>query len=169
MVTRYRSQDTKDITDIKDSNLLDLMPQHHPMLEGDNYSSNEYCEETDSHHPLADLLEQFQQLKHQFASLKSNSPKTTPIEEMSQLTDKLQHLTMALQPASQSSEEHVHKTMQTYTDTLCTTQRQSNFNTTMLQDIPTFDGQDSSKFGDWFMNIETTSDILIESHTHWLK
>ena len=36
----------------------------------------------------------------------------------------------------------------------------------MLQDIPTFDGQDSSKLEDWFMDIETATDILTESHMH---
>ena len=29
------------------------------MLEGDNDSSDEYCEETDTCHPFADPLEQF--------------------------------------------------------------------------------------------------------------
>ena len=58
---------------------------------------------------------------------------------------------MALQTASQSNEEPVNKTMQAYTDNLCATQRESNLNTTMLQDIPTFDEQDSSKVktGSW--------------------
>ena len=36
----------------------------------------------------------------------------------------------------------------------------------MLQDIPTFDGQDSLKLEDWFKDIETAADILKESHTH---
>ena len=45
----------------------------------------------------------------------------------------------------QFSEEPVHKTMQAYTDTLHTAQRESNLTTTMLQDIPIFDSQDSSK------------------------
>ena len=124
---------------------LDLVPQDQPVPEGDNDLSNEYCEETDTCHPLADLLEQFQQLKNQFASLKSNTPQSTPTE-LSQLTDKLQHVTMALQPVLESCEEPVHETMQAYTCTLCTTQRESNLTTTMLQDIPTFDGQDF-KFG----------------------
>ena len=53
--------------------------------------------------------------------------------------------------------------------TLCTTQGESNLTTTMLQDIPTFGGQDSSKLEDWFMDIETTTDILTESHTHLAK
>ena len=92
---------------------------------------------------LADLIEQFQQLETQFANLKSNTSQSTLTEELSQLTDKLQYLTMTLQPAPKSRKEPVHKTMQAYTDTLHTTQRESNLTTTMLQDIPTFDGQDS--------------------------
>ena len=57
-----------------------------------------------------------------------------------QLMDKLQHLTMILQPANQPREEPVHKTMQAYTNTLHATQREENLTTTILQDIPTFDG-----------------------------
>ena len=122
MSRRYGSQDTEDIPDTQDSIPLDIMPQDHPVLEGDNDSSDEYCKETDNCHPLTDLLEQFQQLKNQFASLKSNTPQSTSTEELSQFTDKLQHLTMALQPAPQSSEEPVHKTIQVYMEILCTTQ-----------------------------------------------
>ena len=59
----------------------------------------------------------------------------------------------------------MHKTMQAYMDTLHATQRESNLTTTMLQDMPTFDGQDSSKLKDWFINIEITADILTESCT----
>ena len=68
------SQDTEDVTDTQDSTPLDLMPQDHPLPKGNNDSSNEYYEETDTNHPLVDLLEQLQQLKNQFASLKSNTP-----------------------------------------------------------------------------------------------
>ena len=46
---------------------------------------------------------------------------------------------MMLQLVPQSSEEPVHKNMQVYTDTLHTTQRESNLTTTMLH-IPTFVG-----------------------------
>ena len=116
-----------------------------PMPEGDIDSSDDYCEEIDTCHPLADLLEQFQQLKNHFANLKSTTPQSTPTEELLQLTDKLQHLTMALPKAPQSSEEPSAQTMQVYTDSLHATQRETNLTTNMLQDIPTFDGQDSSK------------------------
>ena len=55
--------------------------------------------------------------------------------------------------------------MQVYIDTLHAMQRESNLTMTMMQDIPTFDRQDSSKLEDWFMDIETTADILTESCT----
>ena len=105
MVTRYGSHDTEDIPDTKDSIPLDLILQDDPVPEADNDSSNEYCEETDTHHLLGDLLEQFQQLKNQFANLKCGTSQSTPTEELSQLTDKLQHLTMVLQQTPHSSEE----------------------------------------------------------------
>ena len=72
---------------------------------------------------------------------------------------------MALQPAPQSSEQPVDKTMQAYMDTLHTIQRGSNLSTTMLQDICTFDVQDSSELEEWFMDIATTADVPTESHT----
>ena len=60
---------------------------------------------------------------------------------------------MVLQPAPSPVRSH------------CKKQRESNLTTTMFQDIPTFDGQDSSKLEDCFMDIETTADILTESCT----
>ena len=86
--------------------------------------------------------------------------------ELTQLTDTLKHLTMMLQSHSvpQPPEEPVHKTVQAYTDTLHATQ--ANLTITMLQDIPTFYGQDSSKLEDWFMDIEAATDVLTESCTH---
>ena len=98
MTTRCRSQDMEDALVTQDSAALDLVLMKDPMPEGDNESSDKYCEEADSHHPLAELLEQFWYLKDQFASLKATTPKCTPTVEMAQLTHKLQHLTMMLQP-----------------------------------------------------------------------
>ena len=72
---------------------------------------------------------------------------------------------MMLQPTPQPSEEPVHKTMQACTDTLHATQGESNLTITILQDIPILDRQDSSKLEDWFMDIETATGILTESHT----
>ena len=54
----------------QDSVPLDLAPLDHTMPRGDNESPNEYSEETVTRHPLAELLEQLQQLQDQFACLK---------------------------------------------------------------------------------------------------
>ena len=84
-----------------------------------------------------------------------------------QITDKLQHLTMMLQPhpSPQPNEDPVHTTMQTYTDTLHATERETNLTTSLLQDIHTFNGQDSLKLEDWLMDLETMNGILTESLT----
>ena len=97
MATRYVSHDTEDNLATQNSPPLYLAPQEHPMLEGHNESSDEYCEETDTHPPLDELLEQFCQLKNPFTSLKSTTPQSTSRAELTQLRDKLQHLTMTLQ------------------------------------------------------------------------
>ena len=102
IATRCRSHDTEDIPATQDSPTLDLAPPEHHMSEGDSESSDEYCEEIDTCHPLFELLEQFCQLKDQFTSLKFTTLQSTPTAELSQLTDKLQHLTMTLQPAPPS-------------------------------------------------------------------
>ena len=64
----------------------------------DTDSSDEYSEETDTHHPLAELLEQFWQLQDQFGHLKSTTQPPSHMAQLMQLTDKLQHLTKMLQP-----------------------------------------------------------------------
>ena len=51
MVTRYRSQDTEDVTDTQDSTPLDIVPQDHHVPEGDNDSPDEYCEELNTATP----------------------------------------------------------------------------------------------------------------------
>ena len=80
---------TQDISATQDSDLLDLAPQEHTIPKGNIESSDENCEETDTHHPLGELLVQFQQLKNQFAGLKSTTYQSTSIAELTQLTDKL--------------------------------------------------------------------------------
>ena len=50
-MTRYGSHAMEDIAATQDSAPLDLEPLKHTMPEGDNESSDEYCEENDTHHP----------------------------------------------------------------------------------------------------------------------
>ena len=161
MTTRYRIYDMEDLPATQDSAPLDLAQLDHTMPEGDNESSDDYSEETDTCHPLAELLEQFQQLQPICLLEICHQPPTSAAELM-QLTDKLQHLTMTLQPylTLQPNEEQVPKPMQTYMDTIHITQREPNLTMTMLQDIPTFNGKYSLKLEDCFLNIESTTDVL---------
>ena len=111
MTIRYGNHDAKDIPAPQDSASLDHVPPEHTMPGQDSDSSNEYNEETDTHCPLAEFLEQFQQPQDQFASLKSATYQPTPMAELIQLIDKLQHLTMTLRPhpTPQPNEEPMQK------------------------------------------------------------
>ena len=55
--------------------------------------------------------------------------------------------------------------MQQYTNTLCTTQKKTSFVNTLLQDITIFNGNESSQLEDWFIDIETVSDLTAKSKT----
>ena len=114
MTTRFESHGTEDVPATQDSALLYLVPSEHTMLKGDNESCDKYSEETDTVLALGELLEHFLQLKYLFASLKSANHQPTPMAEMMQLTDKLQHLTVMihLHPVTQPNEEPIHKTVQ---------------------------------------------------------
>ena len=52
-----------------------------------------------------------------------------------------------------------------YTKALCTTQKKTSLESSLLQDIPTLNGQDSSQLEDWLMDIETASELTGESRT----
>ena len=52
-----------------------------------------------------------------------------------------------------------------YTDTLCTAQKKTSLESSLLQDIPTLNGQDSSQLEDWLTDIETASELTGESRT----
>ena len=58
MTTRY-GYDAEDVPASQGSACLDLVPPDHTMPRQDSDSSDEDNEETGSHHPLAELLEQF--------------------------------------------------------------------------------------------------------------
>ena len=50
-----------------------------------------------------------------------------------------------------------------YTNTLYTTQKQTNLTNSLLQDITVFNEYDSTKLEDWLTDIETTVDLTNES------
>ena len=53
-----------------------------------------------------------------------------------------------------------------YTNTLCTTQKQTHLTNSLLQKITVFNEYESTKLEDWLMDIETAADLTDES---WAK
>ena len=73
-------------------------------------------------------------------------------------------LTLSMQPTSTPTPTQpfgavVHQ----YTDTLCTTQKQTHLANSLLQDISIFNEHDSTKLEEWLTNIETAVDLTNES------
>ena len=52
-----------------------------------------------------------------------------------------------------------------YTKTLCSAQKKTSLESSLLQDIPILNGQDSSLLEDWLTDIETASELTNESRT----
>ena len=78
----------------------------------------------------------------------------------------LQNLSCALkpQPASTSTPtETFGEAIHQYTDTLCTTQKQTNLTNSLLQDITVSNEYDSTKLEEWLGDIETAADLTNES------
>ena len=86
---------------------------------------------------MAEFQEQFPQLQEQLTHLEPAIHPTTHMAELMQLTDKLQHLTMTLQPhpTPKPREEPRHTIMQAYTDTLHARQREAILTASLLQDM----------------------------------
>ena len=73
-------------------------------------------------------------------------------------------LTLKPQPTPTPTEV-IHQ----YTNTLCTTQKQTNLANSLLQDIPVLNEYDSTKLEDWLMDIETAADLTNESQAKLAK
>ena len=50
-------------------------------------------------------------------------------------------------------------------NTLCSTQKQTNLTNSLLQDIPVFNGHDTTHLDDWLVHIETAADLTAEGRT----
>ena len=84
-----------------------------------------------------------------------------PREAIHELEQRLNRLTLTLC----HSDDPIENMLDRYTETLCTAQKKTSLESSLLQDIPTLNGQDSSQLKDWLMDIETTSEFTGESRT----
>ena len=84
-----------------------------------------------------------------------------PREAIQQLEQRLNRLTLTLHPSTDPIEQVLGK----YTKTLYTIQKKTSLESSLLQDIPTLNGQDSSQLEDWLTDIEMASELTGESRT----
>ena len=75
----------------------------------------------------------------------------------------LYRLLLTFQPSAPP--EPQDEVLQQYTETVCSAQKQTTFANTLIQDIPTFNGSDSTQLEDWLIDIETTANLTDESRT----
>ena len=88
---------------------------------------------------------------------KDNDPRDT----IKYLEQKLNQLAITLC----ASTEPIGEVLNKYTDTLCNAQKKTSLESSLLQDIPTLNGNDSSQLEDWLTDIATTSELMGESRT----
>ena len=104
-----------------------------------------------------------QQLTHKMEQLRQTieDKNNDPRDAIHQLEQKLNQLTITLHPPSETIEEVLDK----YNDTLCSAQKKTSLERSLLQDIPTLNGQDSLQLEDWLTDNETASELTGESRT----
>ena len=78
-----------------------------------------------------------------------------------QLEQRLNRLTLTLC----SPPEPIDDVLDKYTKTLCTAQKKTSLESSLLQDIPTLNGQDSSQLEEGLTDIETASELTGENRT----
>ena len=94
----------------------------------------------------------------------SRGKKGKPAESVDHIEWELQNLSLVLQPPpSPAPTEPLGEVIHQYTDTLCTTQKQTNLTNSLLQDITVGNEYDFTKLEDWPTYIETAPDITNES------
>ena len=59
--------------------------------------------------------------------------------------------------------EPIGEVLNNYMDTLCNAQKKTSLESSLLQDIPTLNANDSSQLEDWLTDIETASELIGES------
>ena len=86
-----------------------------------------------------------------------------PMEALHCIGCKLQRLSIAL--CTSAPLEPLDDILKQYMDTLCSAQKLTNFTNTLIQDIPIFNGNDSTQLEDWLLDIETLPDLSAQSRT----
>ena len=84
-----------------------------------------------------------------------------PSDAIHDLEQRLNELTLTLH----RPDTPIENVLDRYTKTLCTAQKKTSLESSLLQDIPILNGQDSSQLEDWLTDIETASELTGHSRT----
>ena len=84
-----------------------------------------------------------------------------PREAIHDLEPRLNELTLTLH----CQDTPIENVLDRYTETLCTAQKKTSLESSLLQDMPILNGQDSLQLEDWLTDIETASELTNESRT----
>ena len=93
----------------------------------------------------------------QFVEEKCHEPR----EAIHEIEQRLNDLTLTLHHQNTPIENMLDR----YTKTLCTAQKKTSLESSLLQDIPILNGQDSSQCEDWLTDIETAAKLTNKSRT----
>ena len=84
-----------------------------------------------------------------------------PMDAIKHLEQKLNQLAITLYPPTKP----IGEVLSRYTNSLCNAQKKMSLDSSLLQDIPILNGNDSSQLEDWLTDIETASELTGESRT----
>ena len=96
--------------------------------------------EQENHTNLATLTWKLDDLHH-----RAQAGEGQPMEALHHIEHELQKLSITLCPSVPP--EPLDDVLQQYIETLCSAQKQTNFMNTLIQDIPIFNGNDSTQLG----------------------
>ena len=134
------------------SGVGDTPVEDHRTQEVDNVSEGESQDED----LMRQVLAKTANIK-QFVEEKNHEPR----EAIHKIEQRLNDLTLALHHQNTPIENMLDR----YTTTLCTAQKKTSLGSTLLQDIPILNGQDSSQLENWLTDIETTAELTNKSRT----
>ena len=86
-----------------------------------------------------------------------------PKEDLHHIECKLQRLSIALSPSAPL--EPLDDILKQYMDTICSAPKQTNFPNILIQNIPIFNGNNSTQLEDWLVDIKTAADLSAKSRT----
>ena len=130
----------------------DILSNHLEHM--DNFENVEH----ENHTTLKALTRDRDDLRHRVETAKDQ-----PMGAINHLECEIHRLSLVL--CLSALPEPLDDVLQQYMETLCSAQKQTTFANMLIQDIPTFDGSDSTQLEDWLVDIETAADLTDEIRT----